>query len=121
MKAVDPQVERLVRTGYEAFNRRDIDAALAVMAPDVRWANGWEGGHVEGHEAVRAYWTRQWEELDPTVVPTAVELDDEADGILVTVDQQVKDGAGRLINAGTVRHRLTISDGLVTRMDILED
>jgi hypothetical protein len=48
---------------YEAFNAHDIDAAPGVMHPDVIWPNGWEGGYVVGHEAVRDYWTRQWAEI----------------------------------------------------------
>ncbi|MBV9490684.1 MAG: nuclear transport factor 2 family protein, partial [Verrucomicrobia bacterium] len=39
----------LLRRAYEAFNRRDVDAVLAVMQPDVEWANGLEGGTVQGH------------------------------------------------------------------------
>ncbi len=45
---------------YDAFNRRDIDAALARMHPDVDWPNAWEGGRVHGRDAVRAYWERQF-------------------------------------------------------------
>jgi hypothetical protein len=51
-----PQREELLRSPYQAFNTRDIDSALAAMAPDVDWANGWEGGRVVGHDAVRDYW-----------------------------------------------------------------
>jgi len=29
---------------YDAFNRRDIDAILPVMHPEVEWQNGMEGG-----------------------------------------------------------------------------
>ena len=28
------------------------------MRPDVKWANGLEGGFVYGRNAVREYWTR---------------------------------------------------------------
>jgi hypothetical protein len=65
MRFMSPESASLARL-YEAFNARDIDAALAVMHPHVKWPNGWEGGHVVGHEAVCAYWTPQWTELDPT-------------------------------------------------------
>ncbi len=30
-----PEVEALLEGAYEAFNRRDVDGALAGMAPDV--------------------------------------------------------------------------------------
>ena len=29
---------------YEAFNRRDIDAVLAMMSEEVDWPNAWKGG-----------------------------------------------------------------------------
>jgi ketosteroid isomerase-like protein len=48
-----------MRSLYSAFNARDVDACLAAMAPDVDWANGWEGGRVIGRAAVRDYWERQ--------------------------------------------------------------
>ncbi len=56
---------------YQRFNARDIEAVLAALHPDVTWANGMEGGHVHGREAVRRYWTRQWATVDPHVEPTA--------------------------------------------------
>ena len=55
---------------YQRFNVRDIEAVLAALHPDVTWANGMEGGHVHGREAVRSYWTRQWATIDPRVEPT---------------------------------------------------
>src|SRR5579863_5878040 len=57
---------------YRDFNERLIDEVLARMHPDVLWANGMEGGHVHGREAVRAYWTRQWTVIDPHVEPLAI-------------------------------------------------
>jgi hypothetical protein len=45
-------VERL-RATYVAFNARDIDAVLAQMTADVDWPNAWEGGRVQGRDAVR--------------------------------------------------------------------
>jgi hypothetical protein len=40
---------------YRAFNARDIDAAVALLHPDVNWPNGMDGGRVRGRDAVRAY------------------------------------------------------------------
>lgn len=40
--------EQLLRRAYEAFNARDIDAALALMHLDVDWPNGMEGGRERG-------------------------------------------------------------------------
>src|ERR1700753_1702471 len=64
------EVELLKRL-YHRFNARDIDGVLAALADDVAWANGMEGGHVHGREAVRAYWTRQWAIVSPHVEPVS--------------------------------------------------
>jgi hypothetical protein len=54
-----------LRELYAAFNARDIERALSAMHHDVEWANGMEGGSVHGRKAVRDYWTRQWQSIDP--------------------------------------------------------
>jgi len=56
---MDTPIE-VLRHMYASFNARDIDGVLAQLADDVTWANGMEGGYVQGHEAVGEYWTRQW-------------------------------------------------------------
>ena len=48
---MDGDVEILTRI-YDRFNARDMDAVLTVLADDVAWANGMDGGHVHGREAV---------------------------------------------------------------------
>lgn len=111
--------ETQLRTLYSAFNARDIDATLAGTHPDVDWPNGWEGGRVRGHAAVREYWTRQWAEIDPHVEPR--QFESRPDGrIAVHVHQTVRDRAGALLAEGTVIHVYTMSDGLVSAMDIEE-
>src|SRR3546814_17108815 len=65
---MDDDVKVLERI-YDRFNARDIDGVLAALTDDVAWANGMDGGHVHGREAVRAYWTRQWAMVSPPVEP----------------------------------------------------
>ena len=113
------ELRAVVSTAYEAFNRRDIGAAVAAMTEDVEWANGWEGGQVHGREGVRDYWTRQWAELDPHVSPVAMTVDDDG-RVLVDVDQEVRDHAGTVLAEGRVRHAYSFRDLLVARFDILE-
>ena len=108
---------RLLERAYKAFNARDIDGALAGMHPDVEWPNGWEGGVVRGHDAVRDYWTRQWEAIDPNVEPVAFAA--APDGrIVVEVRQVVRDHAGQLLRDDIVQHVYRIEDGLVRSMEI---
>jgi ketosteroid isomerase-like protein len=109
--------EDLLRRAYAAFNARDIDAALAVMHPDVDWPNGMEGGRVHGHAEVRSYWARQFSLIDSNVEPEAFE--ELGDGrISVRVHQRVRSPDGEVISDGHVRHVYEFRDGLITRMDI---
>lgn len=106
-----------IRDLYAAFNRRDIDAVLARMTPDVAWPNGWEGGMVVGQAAVRDYWTRQWAAIDPTVTPEAIETG--ADGRTdVTVRQIIKDRDGAVLSDGPVHHIYRFDGPLIAAMEI---
>jgi hypothetical protein len=109
--------EELLRRAYEAFNARDVDAALALMHPEVDWPNGMEGGRVLGRAAVREYWTRQFEVIDSRVEPEGFTTDAEG-RVVVDVHQVVRDTAGELLSDGRVEHVYTIRDGLVERMEI---
>jgi len=107
----------LIENLYAAFNRRDIDAVLERLHPNVAWPNGWEGGVVIGHAAVRDYWTRQWAAIDPAVTPEAISP--EAGGVVtVEVRQVVKDRDGRLLSDGMVQHSYVFEGGLVRAMTI---
>jgi hypothetical protein len=111
--------EQLLRQAYAAFNARDVDGVLALMHPDVDWPNGMEGGRELGHDAVRAYWTRQFGLIDSHVEPEGFERDDEG-RIVVDVQQVVRDLEGAVSSDGRVRHVYTFRDGLVSRMEIEE-
>lgn len=108
-----------MRRAYDAFNARDVDAALALMQPDVDWPNGMDGGRERGRDAVRAYWTRQFGLIDSRVEPLAFER--TPDGrIAVDVHQVVRDLDGAVLSDSRVRHVYELRDGLVVRMDIVE-
>ena len=111
-----PEIE-LLRTADAAFNTRDIDAALALMTPDVHWPRAFKGGFVHGPEAVRAYWTEQWSEINAHVEP--VTFSPEGDRkILVEVHQVVRDLAGAVLADEHVGHRFTIRQGLIQAMEV---
>ena len=110
----------LIERAYAAFNARDIDAALATMHGDVEWPNGMEGGVVIGHAGVRAYWTRQWDRVDPVVTPVSIAT--MSDGRLdVRVHQVVRSILGELLLDDHIRHVYTLDGGLVRAMEILPD
>jgi len=111
-----PEIE-LLRAAYAAFNARDIDAALALMAPNVAWPKAFKGGVARGPEEVRAYWTQQWSEINPHVEPVAFYPED-AGHILVDVHQVVRDLAGTILADVHVGHRFTIEHGLIQAMEV---
>jgi hypothetical protein len=111
---------------YAHFNARNIDALLAALAENVAWANGMDGGHLHGREAVRDYWTRQWAIVSPRI--ESLRFTQKPDGaILVEVQQSIRDAQGRRLEGQT--HRLTdktlihifrLHAGQVTRFEILD-
>jgi hypothetical protein len=114
-----PNRQTLIAQAYSAFNRRDIDSALALMSENVSWPRASEGGRAVGKEEIRSYWTRQWKEFDPHVEP--LEVIDQGGGITkVKVHQLVKSLGGDVLSDSEVWHVYTIANGLIERMDLME-
>ncbi|MBS1912224.1 MAG: nuclear transport factor 2 family protein [Bacteroidetes bacterium] len=90
--------QNLLIQAYNAFNARDVDAALDTMHPDVDWPNGMEGGRVQGRGAVRNYWCRQWTIIDPHVEPVAFTAD--VNGQIIAEVHQVVPAQKRLTAKG---------------------
>jgi organic hydroperoxide reductase OsmC/OhrA len=121
MPAIPTDLEQLLRSAYAAFNARDLDAAIALMTPDVDWPNAVEGGRVHGHAAVREYWTRQFRQVDPHVEPRSLRATADGDGrIAVDVHQVVRSLDGAIVADNRVIHEYTVRDGLIERMDVVE-
>jgi hypothetical protein len=109
--------QTLIAQAYSAFNRRDIDSALALMSEDISWPKASEGGRVVGKEEIRSYWTRQWKEFDPHVEP--LEVIDKEGGITdVKVHQLVKSLGCDVISDSEVWHVYSIANGLIEPMDL---
>jgi ketosteroid isomerase-like protein len=109
----------LLKATYAAFNRRDIDAALAAMHPQVEWPNGMEGGTLHGHRAVREYWIRQWATINPRVEPLGFE-EEKTGRVMVKVHQVVHDLQGTMIVDRMVCHDYAFEDELIKSMEIKE-
>src|ERR1700678_780416 len=93
----------MIERAYSAFNRRDIDGALALMTEDVSWPKASEAGKIVGKEQVRGYWTRQWGEFDPHVEPLAI-TEEEGGRIRVRVHQLAKSLQGGVFLASHMLH-----------------
>jgi len=105
----------LIEQAYAAFNKRDIDGALALMTEDVNWPKASEGGRVVGKEEIRAYWTRQWGEFDGHVEPLTI-TEEGGRKVRVRVHQRVKNLQGDVISDSEVLHVFTMNSGLIAAM-----
>jgi hypothetical protein len=110
-------VKAIIEQAYSAFNKRDIDGALALMTEDVSWPKASEGGRVVGREEIRAYWTRQWGEFDGHVEPLAITEEGER-RVRVRVHQVVRNLEGNVLSDSEVLHIFTMNRGLIAAMDL---
>jgi hypothetical protein len=109
--------QQLLQKLYDAFNKREIETIISAMQPDVKWANGFEGGFVHGRDAVREYWTNQLKVIQPELEILRHEID-ENNRHIVTVHEVVKDLDGKLLADMTVRQIFTIENGLISLYEI---
>lgn len=115
---------KMIKSLYHSFNARDIDRILTVLSDDVAWANGMDGGHVHGREAVRDYWTRQWAVVSPHVEPVSFENTEDG-AVAVEVIQSVFDLNGQPLDGQThglkdktVTHIFRMEGDKIVRFDI---
>lgn len=111
--------QQILQDIYEAFNKRELEAIFSRMHPDVKWANGMEGGFVQGRDAVRAYWDGLFKEIQPRLEPLTYEKD-EAGRDVVTVRQTVKNLQGDTLAEMTVLQIFTIENDLISVYEIGE-
>ena len=104
---------------YDAFNKREIETIISLMRPDVKWANGLEGGFVYGRDAVREYWTNQFKDIQPELETLRFETDEKNRNV-VTVHQIIRDLQGNLLADATVQQIFTIENGLISLYEIGE-
>jgi hypothetical protein len=109
--------QQLLQNLYDAFNKREIETIISAMQPDVKWANGFEGGFVHGRDAVREYWTNQLKVIQPELEILKHEID-ENNRHIVTVHEVVKDLDGKLLADMTVRQIFTIENSLISLYEI---
>jgi limonene-1,2-epoxide hydrolase len=111
--------QQLLQSLYAAFNHRELEIIISVMHPDVKWANGVEGGFVYGRDAVREYWTNQYKVIQVQLETLKFETDEKNRNV-VTVHQIVKDLQGNLLADMTVKQIFTIENDAIVLYEIGE-
>lgn len=109
--------QTIIEQAYDAFNNREIDRVLDLMASDVRWPRAFEGDFVTGKDNVREYWRKQWTEINPRVDPIGFETREDGK-CSVDVHQVVRDMNGNLLADQNVRHIYTFDNGYIKEMTI---
>jgi hypothetical protein len=111
--------QQFLQNLYQAFNKGEIETIISVMHPDVKWANGVEGGFVYGRDAVREYWIDQYKVIQVQLETLRFEMDENNRNI-VTVHQIVRDLQGNLLADMTIQQIFTIEDELISLYEIGE-
>ena len=109
-----PSNADLIRTGYQAWNRRDIAAVVQILDPEIEW-RGYthipESGVLEGREQVRTWLERfleAWEELEIQVTDL---IDSGEQTIALVRFRALGRESGVRVDGGTDAHVWTVRDG----------
>jgi uncharacterized protein len=114
---------RLVRRGYEAWNRGDVEGVLSFLDPEIEW-HGYthipESGTLEGRDDVKAWLERfldAWEQLEIEVS----ELIDAGDQVVALVRFRGSGkGSGVPVEGGTDGHVWTVRDGRIVAVTLYQ-
>lgn len=102
---------------WDALNRQDIDAAAALLHPDVDWQDLMNGGRRTGVADVRLYWAGLFGIMRPE--STSLTFTPTEDGrVAVQVLHSIRDPQGKFWAEETVTHLFGFKDGLLSSMDV---
>jgi ketosteroid isomerase-like protein len=111
----------LVRRGYEAWNRSDVDAVVDLLDPDVEW-RGYthipESGTLDGRDEVRRWLERfldAWDRLEIEVT----ELIDAGEQVVALVRFRGSGkGSGVPVEGGTDAHVWTVRNDRIVAVTL---
>jgi len=114
----------IVRRGYEAYNRGDIDAALVELDPEVEWQTyivpGPGGGIYRGHDGVRELWSDA-KKIFGGFRNEAEEIFDTGDQVVAFVRVEGVGARSGVAVQARIAHLYTFPGGKVLRVESFED
>jgi ketosteroid isomerase-like protein len=121
--AMSQQNVEVVRRAFEAFNGRDIEAALGDAVPEVTldWSRsrGLDAGVYVGYDAIRQFWTGIFEAFEQlTLVPDEFTVHGEQVMVPNTALMRGRDGIQVEVRSVSVA---TLRDGRLLRWTIYQD
>jgi ketosteroid isomerase-like protein len=113
----------LIRRGYEAWNRGDVEGVLTFLDPEIEW-HGYthlpESGALADREEVRAWLERfldAWEQLDIDVT----ELIEAGDKVVALVRFRGRGkGSGVQVEGGVDAHVWTVRNGQIAAVKLYQ-
>lgn len=110
------ETEALLTRLYEAFNRKDIDAVVSALHPEISWPDLFGGGRLQGHQAMREMWRDQFSQIDPEATPLAFTT--LPDGrVRVEISYVVRTLDGKLFTDERARNTYSFKDGRIIGME----
>lgn len=114
----------LVRRGYDAFNRGDIEGALEILHPDVEWSTylvpGPGGGTYRGHEGVRELWDDA-RNIFGDFRNDPERLMEAGDKVVAFITVRGRGKASGIDVKARIAHVMTLRDGKVASVQSFED
>jgi uncharacterized protein len=123
VSAAESETVRIIRLGYDAFNRGDFEGAVSLMHPDVElrrpeMSPESESGPLRGPEAVRAWMMPDIFERQQVEVEEIVE---NGDKVLVGGRIRVRARGSGIEVDDQAFHIWTIRDGKAARLEFYSD
>ena len=107
----------LLKRGYDAFNRGDLDAVFELLDPEIEWVNDERvpfAGTYRGHDELRAL-LRDQQEVFGQVTMEPYEFFETGDGVVAFVRVRARGEASGAAVEITVGHLWTIRNGRAVR------
>lgn len=105
---------------YKALDSKDVEGVAAVLHPDVDFPDQLNGGRLTGAAAVRDYFAGAFDLINSENAVS--EFRSGPDGTMeARVHHHVTSLEGRLWHDGPVDYRFTFRDGLIARVDRLDE
>jgi ketosteroid isomerase-like protein len=113
----------LVKRGYEAWNRGDVEGVLSFLDPQIEW-RGYthipESGTLEGRDEVRAWLERfldAWEQLEIEVTEQ-IEAGEQV--VALVRFRGTGKGSGVPVEGGTDAHVWTVREGRIVAVTLYQ-
>jgi ketosteroid isomerase-like protein len=114
----------LVRAGYAAFNRGDIEGSLTVLHPEIEWHTyivpGPGGGTYHGHDGVRELWADA-RRIFGHFRNVPEELFDAGDQVVAFVRVEGVGKESGIAVQARIAHLYSFRDGKVARVESFAD